>query len=66
MEEDIKKQLIAQDELLNKIYKSVESTRKYFMWTLIITLVLFILPLIGILVILPSFISDYSSALGGF
>jgi len=65
MEEEIKIRLDAQDELLNKIYKSTEKTRKYFMWTLIITLVVFFLPLVGLLFILPNFINTYISALGG-
>ncbi|MDA3840136.1 MAG: hypothetical protein PF572_03525 [Patescibacteria group bacterium] len=66
MEEDIKNRLDAQDEILKNIYKSSEKTRKYFMWTLIISLVMFFLPLLGLIFILPGFISTYSSALGGF
>lgn len=65
MDEETKKRLDAQDEFLKKIYKSTEKTRKYFMWTLIITLVMFFLPLIGLFFVLPSFISTYTSALGG-
>ena len=66
MEEETKKRLDAQDELLEKIYISVEKTRKYFFWTLIISLVVFILPLIGLVFILPKFFNTYIQALGGF
>jgi len=66
MEEETKKRLDAQDELLEKIYISVEKTRKYFLWTLIISLVVFILPLIGLVFILPKFLNAYTRALGGF
>ncbi len=66
MEEETKKQLEAQDELLQKIYISVEKTRKYFLWTLIISLALFFLPLIGMLFVIPKFLSMYTSTLGGF
>jgi hypothetical protein len=66
MEEETKKRLDAQDELLEKIYTSVEKTRKYFLWTLIISLVVFILPLIGLLFAIPKFLSIYTQALGGF
>ena len=66
MEEEIKKQLAEQDELLKKIYKSAEKTRKYFLWTLIISVVVFILPLLGMIVVLPKVIGIYSSALSGF
>lgn len=65
MEEETKKKFDAQDELLEKIYKSVEKTRKYFLWTLIISLVVFVLPLIGMVFVLPTFLSTYTSTLGG-
>ena len=65
MDEETKKRLDAQDELLSKIYKSSEKTRKYFLWTLIITLALFVLPLIGLLLVIPKFLSIYTSGLGG-
>lgn len=50
------------DELNRKIeavYVSVEKTRKYFKWTMIITLALFVLPLIGLLFAIPSFMTNY-------
>jgi len=65
MEEETKKRLDTQDELLQKIYTSVEKTRKYFLWTLIISLAFFILPLIGMLFVIPKFLSMYTSTLGG-
>lgn len=40
---------------LDAIYKSVEQTRKYFMWTLILSLIFFILPIIGLAIIIPMF-----------
>lgn len=66
MDDDTKNRLDAQDELLNKIYTSTEKTRKYFMWTLIISLVMFFLPLLGLLFVLPGFINTYMASLGGF
>ncbi len=65
MEEEIKKRLDAQDELMLKIYKSAEKTRKYFLATLIITLVTFVLPLIALIFVLPWFINTYLSSLSG-
>lgn len=51
---------------VDKIYKSVEKTRKYFLWTMIITIALFVLPLVGLLFAIPAFLSTYAdiSALG--
>jgi len=66
MDEEIKKRLDAQDELLEKIYISSEKMRKYFLWTLIISVVLFVLPLIGLMFAIPQFLSIYTSSLGGF
>ncbi len=63
MEEEILKKIEMHDKKLEEIYRSVEKTRKYFLWTLIITLALFILPLIGLLFIIPNFLSAYA---GGF
>lgn len=48
---------------IDKIFISVEKTRKYFMWTLIITLVVFVLPLIGLMLVVPSLLSNYTSTL---
>ncbi len=61
MEQEILNRLQAQDELMQKIYISTEKTRKYFVWTGIITLALIILPTIGLMLVIPMFLSSYSS-----
>lgn len=66
MDEDIKRRFDVQGELLERIYVSVEKTRKYFMWTLIITVVMFVLPLLGLMFVIPQFLSSYTSGLEGF
>lgn len=63
--EEILKRLEEQENKINAIYVSVEKTRKYFLWTLIGTLVTFILPLIGIVMIIPWFFKTISAAYGG-
>ena len=65
MEEEIKRRLDAQAELLEKIYRSTEKTRKYFLWTMIISVVIFVLPLISLVFVIPKFISTYASMLEG-
>ncbi len=62
MEEEILKKLQEQDERLDKIFRSVEKTRKYFLWTLIATLVTFIAPFIILLIFLPQIIGVYSGS----
>jgi len=63
MEEEILKKIEAQDKKLEDIYCSVEKTRKYFLWTLIITVVLFILPIVGLLFAIPKFLDIYAGGL---
>jgi hypothetical protein len=60
MSPEIQKILEEQQKKLDAIYASVEKTRKYFLWTLIITIVLFVLPLIAMMFAIPSFINTYS------
>ncbi len=46
-------------------YRSAEKVRKYLFWTMIVTLALIVLPLIGLVFAIPAFLSSYTSALGG-
>lgn len=63
MQPDIAKALEEQREKIDQIYASVEKTRKYFLWTMIITLALVILPLLGLIFALPAFLSTYTTDL---
>jgi len=56
MEEEILKKLEEQEKKIEAIYVSVEKTRKYFLWTLIITVVAIVLPLIGLVFAIPYFL----------
>ncbi|MFZ1719761.1 MAG: hypothetical protein WAU28_00240 [Candidatus Moraniibacteriota bacterium] len=62
MDPELSNRLAVQDQKLDAIYISVEKTRKYFQWTLIATIVMFVLPLIGIAAILPWFVNTMMSA----
>jgi type IV secretory pathway component VirB8 len=59
MEPNLDARFTALEEKINSIYISVEKTRKYFLWTLITSVVLFVLPVIGIALVLPSFMTNY-------
>jgi len=65
MEKEILEKIEAQEQKINAIYISVEKTRKYFLWMLIATVVMFVLPLIGLIFIIPWFLNTMSSAYGG-
>jgi hypothetical protein len=66
MDEELKKKIEEQGVKIDAIYKSVEKTRKYFQWTLWVTVAVVVLPLIGLIFVIPSFLSTYSSTLNGF
>jgi len=63
-EEMIQKKLEEQDQKLNLIFISVEKIRRYFLAVLIVSLVVFVLPLIGLVFAIPAFLNNYTSALG--
>ncbi|MDB5237586.1 MAG: seg [Parcubacteria group bacterium] len=65
MEPNTEARLAALEEKIDKIYTSVEKTRKYFLWTMITSVVLFVVPLIGIAFALPSFMTNYVGSLQG-
>lgn len=61
MEQDIQNKLEEQDAKLNSILESVEKTRKYFLVTIWITVLMVVLPAIGLVFVIPSFIDTYTS-----
>jgi hypothetical protein len=65
MDQDIQKKFEEQEAKLDAIYKSIEKMRKYFLWTLYVTIATIILPIIGLIVIIPWFMRIMSSAYGG-
>jgi len=58
-DEDFAQRFAALEEKIEKIYISVEKTRKYFLWTLIISIALVVLPAIGLVFVIPQFLSSY-------
>lgn len=65
MEQEILNKINEQEEKINKIYESVEKTRKYFLIMTWVTIILFVLPLIGLLFVIPAFISSFTTSLDG-
>lgn len=63
--DEILKKLEEQDKKIDAIYVSVEKTRKYFLWTLIITIATVILPIIALIILLPWLMNTLSSAYSG-
>ena len=65
MEPQIEARLRVQDEKLEAIWQSVEKTRKYFLILMWVAILSVVVPMIGLLFAIPTFLSTYSS-LGAF
>jgi len=61
--EEIIKKLDENREMIDAIFKSVEKTRKYFLIIIWITVIAFVLPLIGMMFAIPNFLESYSAIL---
>lgn len=65
MDSEITKRLDMLESKIDAIYVSAEKTRKYFFWTLIVTLVVLVVPPIGMIFVVPMFMSSYTSGMEG-
>lgn len=63
--EEVLKKLEEQQAKIDAMFVSVEKLRKYFLWTLLITVATVILPLIVLAFVLPYAINTITSAYGG-
>jgi hypothetical protein len=61
MEPDINTRLTALETKIDAVFASVEKTRKYFLTSVIITVAMVVLPIIGLIVVIPSFLSSYTT-----
>lgn len=61
---EIGRRIDALEKKIDAVYVSAEKTRKYFLTIIIVSVVAFVLPLIGLLFAIPSFLSTYG-AMGG-
>ncbi len=62
MDPQLEQRLTEQDKKLEQIYNSAEKMRKYFLWTMIITIVTIVLPIIILIFAIPWFLSVMTSA----
>jgi len=65
MEEEILRKIEDQNKKIDAIWVSVEKTRKYFLTTLIISVVMTVLPLIGLLIVIPIVLGSLSKSMEG-
>jgi len=65
MDPETNEKIEAISQRVEEIFISVEKTRKYFQWTLIITIATIVIPLIGLAIAIPFFLRTLSSSLNG-
>ena len=61
MDQETKNKIDELNRKMDEVYVSVEKTRKYFLWTMIITVAVVVLPLIGLMFAIPSFLNTYTN-----
>jgi len=65
LDPELKQELDALNAKIDATFQSSEKMRKYFLWTLIITAIAIVIPLLILPFFTSSLLSSYSSALGG-
>lgn len=61
MEQELAEKIGALEKKVDALYASSEKMRTYFLWTLVATAAVVILPLIGLIVVIPQFLSNVNS-----
>lgn len=62
METDVVAKLAEMDQKIDRMFKSVEKLRRYFLWTLIVTLITVVFPLVALLFVAPWALGILSNA----
>lgn len=65
MDEEIRRKLETLEAKIDATYRSAEKTRKYFLGVIVVSVVALVLPLIGLMFALPSFLGSYSELMTG-
>lgn len=61
MEQEILQKLEGLERKLEENTKIARQMRRYFLWTLMISLAVIVFPLVGLFFVLPQFISTYGN-----
>jgi len=66
MDQELLNKLDSLEKKVDAAYKSSEKMRKYFLWTLIISVALIVLPLIGLALLIPYYMQTLQLPAGLF
>lgn len=64
-DQQLTQRLNAIEAKVDAVYTSAEKTRKYFLAVIIVSVIAFVLPLIGLFFAIPTFLAGYGDALNG-
>ena len=56
---ELRQKLEAIEKKVDATYASAEKTRKYFLGVIVVSIIAFVLPLVGLLFAIPSFLAGY-------
>lgn len=59
--DDLDQKIEVLEKKLDDLKNSIDKIRKVFLWTLIISLALIVLPLVGLAFVIPKLLSTYSN-----
>ncbi len=64
-DQELRQKLDTLEQKIDAVYVSAEKTRKYFLGVIIVSVVAFVLPLVGLMFAIPSFLSTYGEMMSG-
>ena len=64
MDQEMIKKIGEVTEKLDALQKMVAQMRKYFLWTMIISVAVIVLPMIGLVFVVPQFLNTYQQSIG--
>lgn len=62
---ELRQKLEGLEKKIDAVYASAEKTRKYFLGVIIVSVIAFVLPLLGLLFAIPSLLAGYGDLMTG-
>lgn len=62
MDQELLQKIEEQNQKIDAIYRGVEKTRKYILWSFVFNVAIFLLPIIGLIITIPWFLKVISSS----
>ncbi len=64
-EQELRERLEQLEKKIDATFQSAEKTRKYFLAVIVISVIAFVLPLVGLIFAVPTFLGSYADFMGG-